>query len=179
MLKYREMCAEEAELINQIDATHFIKNVWRMNNDSDNYELTEINWTDYELPNGLDWHLTHFRETVLSGGKAFGCFTEHKLVGFATLNAEIFGIHEKYVLLDQLFISEQYRGQGIGKALVLMCKRQAFLFGAEKIYICAGSAENTIAFYKKIGCKHAVEINEKLFEEDPRDIQFELAIGRI
>ena len=176
MLNYRELTAEEAELIKQIDATHFIKNVWRMNDDSKKYELTEINWTDYELPNGLDWHLNRFQEIFLSGGKAFGCFEENKLVGYVTLNAEIFGMHEKYVLLDQLFVSKDYRSRGIGKELITLCKKQAAAFGAEKIFLCAGSAENTIAFYKKIGCQHATEINQELYEEDPRDIQLELEV---
>ena len=43
----------------------------------------------------------------------------------------------------------------------------------EKIYICAGSAEDTISFYKSIGCIEAVEINEALYLEDTRDIQLE------
>ena len=52
----------------------------------------------------------------------------------------------------------------------------ATLFGAEKIYLCAGSAENTIAFYKKLGCKDATEIDEVLLAEDPNDIQLELEL---
>ena len=135
-----------------------------------------MNWTEYELPNGFDWHLNRFRETIRSGGKAFGCFEGNRLVGYVTLNAEVFGIHEKYVLLDQLFISEEYRNQGIGKELVTMCKKQAVLFGAEKIYLCSASAEDTIAFYKKLGCKAATERNEELFAEDPNDIQLELTL---
>lgn len=78
--------------------------------------------------------------------------------------------------MDQLFISEEYRNQGIGKELVSMCKSQAALFGAKKIYLCSASAEDTIAFYKKLGCKAATERNEELFAEDPNDIQLELAV---
>ncbi|MCY7487743.1 GNAT family N-acetyltransferase [Paenibacillus alvei] len=69
------------------------------------------------------------------------------LVGFGTIDREIFGSAYKYVLLDSLFISLEHRNKGIGKRLFLACAEKAREWGAEKIYICAGSAEDTIAFY--------------------------------
>lgn len=175
-LVYREMKPEEAEWIRQIDATWYIGKAWRWNASVGQYELKEINWTEHELPNGIEWHINRFRETIQSGGKAFGCFDEDKLVGYVTLDAKVFGIHEKYVLLDQLFTSKDYRNHGIGKELVSLCRKQAALFGAEKIYLCSASAEDTVAFYKKVGCKEAAERNEELFAEDPNDIQLELNV---
>ncbi len=41
---------------------------------------------------------------------------------------------------------------------------EAKKLGAEKIYICAGSAEETIAFYFSRGCTEAIEINKELYE---------------
>lgn len=175
-MEYRELNIEEADRIAEIDATSFIKNAWRMNESSGEYELTEINWTDEELPNGFEWHLEHFNNTIQNGGKAFGCFENNILVGYATLDAKVFGKKKRYVLLDQLFVSNAYRNKGIGRRLVAMCMEHAGLFGAEKIYLCAGSSENTIAFYKMLGCVKAEEINQILFDEDPNDIQLELNI---
>lgn len=86
-LIYREMQLEEAEQIRAIDATWYIRNAWRCNASTGEYELQEMNWTEYELPNGIDWHLNRFRETIHSGGKAFGCFEGDRLVGYVTLNA--------------------------------------------------------------------------------------------
>ena len=177
MLQYRELTLEEAQRISEIDATHYIKNVWRKNKDTGEYYLKEINWTDEELPNGFEWHLRRFRGTLLSGGKAFGCLDGDTLVGYCTVDAEIFGEKERYVLLDQLFVSKDYRGKGIGKALFMMCVQQAVSFGAEKLFLCAGSSENTIAFYDRLGCKAAAERNQRLYEEDPRDIQLEYVLG--
>lgn len=173
MFTYREMDIHEAERISEIDATNYIKNVWRMNSTKGEYELVEINWTDNELPNGYNWHLHRFKETLKNGGKVFGCFDGDILIGYSTLDAEIFGQKQKYVLLDQLFVSREYRNKGIGKKLFALCAKQARGLGAEKIFLCAGSSENTIAFYQGCGCKKAAEINQKLFEEDPRDIQLE------
>lgn len=176
MLEYRKMNLNEADRIAEIDATHFIKNVWRINEASGEYGLVEINWTDTELPNGFGWHLNRLKETIKSGGTAFGCFDEGKLVGYGTIDKEIFGKQEKYALLDQLFVSQNQRGKGIGKALFALCAKQAAVYGAEKLFLCAGSSENTMAFYKKLGCVPAIEKNDKLYEEDPRDIQLEFCL---
>lgn len=173
MLEYRKLVLEEAERIAEIDATHFIKNVWRFNEATGAYGLVEINWTDTELPNGFGWHLNRFKQTVKNGGTAFGCFKENTLIGYATVDKEIIGKQEKYILLDQLFVSQSQRDKGIGKTLFMLCAKQAKEYGADKLFLCAGSAENTIAFYHKLGCVAAAEKNEKLYEEDPRDIQLE------
>ena len=175
-MDFRKIQLDEVEKISEIDATHYIKNVWRMNETIGEYELVEINWTDTELPNGFDWHLKRLTKTLENGGCAFGCFTENKLIGYCAIDKDIFGVKEKYVLLDQLFVSNMQRGTGIGKHLFMMCVEQAKEFGAEKIFLCAGSAENTIAFYRKIGCVPVVERNEILYEEDPRDIQLEYVL---
>lgn len=176
LLYYRELHIHEAERIAEIDATHYIKNAWRSDPETGEYRLVEINWTDRELPNGFDWHLRHFRQTLERGGTAFGCFDGETLVGYATLEGHIFGQTQRYVLLDQLFVSNACRGKGIGKSLFAMCAARARSIGAEKIYLCAGSAENTIAFYRKLGCTAAVEPDRDLLAEDPRDIQLEYAL---
>lgn len=172
MLEYRKLAISEANRINEIDATHFIRNVWRINK-IEEYELVEINWTDAELPNGFDWHLTRLKESLARGGTAFGCFDRDTLVGYAVVDKTLFGVTSKYALLDQLFVSQSFRRKGIGKRLFTLCAEQAVKYGAYKLFICAGSAENTIAFYKSIGCVLACEHNQKLHEEDPRDIQME------
>ena len=176
MLGYRKLNLEEADRIAEIDATHFIKHAWRMNEETGEYGLLEINWTDTELPNGFGWHLNRFKETLKNGGTAFGCFEENRLIGYATVDRELIGERERYALLDQLFVSQNQRGKGIGKALFYLCAKQAKEYGAEKLFLCAGSAENTIAFYHKLGCVVAAEKNEKLYEEDPRDIQLEYSL---
>ncbi len=176
---YREMSIDEAQKIAEIDATNFIKNVWRMNPEKGEYELVEINWTDNELPNGYDWHLRRFREKLESGGAAFACYENNVIVGYATLDGKMFGKNARYVLLDQLFVSKEYRGKGIGKGLFMLCARKARDLGAEKLYLCAGSSEDTIAFYKKCGCQKAVEINMELFKEDPKDIQLEYMLDKL
>lgn len=176
MLIFREMNIIEAERISEIDAAYYIKNAWRMIRKTGEYELTEINWTEKGLPNGFEWHLDHFKKNMQGGGKSFGCFEDDTLVGYATIGSRVFGQKARYVLVDQLFVSNLYRNGGIGRKLVALCAEQARLFGADKIYLCAGSSEDTIAFYQKMGYRAATEIDKELFEEDPNDIQLELDI---
>lgn len=171
MYQYRELQLKEAERIVEIDATHFVKNVWRKDV-SGKYRLLEINWTDTELPNGFNWHLRRFREALENDGTACGCFDHSKMIGYAVMNGNTFG-QQGYILLDQLFVSNTYRGKGIGKKLFALCAEQARSIGAKKLYLCAGSAENTIAFYHKLGCVPAVEPDEILAAEDPSDIPLE------
>lgn len=175
MLTYRMMNIDEALKIGEIDASYFIENVWKKNNEGV-YELQKIDWVNEMLPYGMPWHYNRFRNTILNGGRAFGCFDGKQLVGFATVDATIFGKNEKYVLLDQLFISNNRRNSGIGNELMKLCKEAAIEFGAEKLYLCAWSAETTIAFYKKQGCTEPAEINEELYNEDRNNIQLELQL---
>ncbi len=66
--------------------------------------------------------------------------------------------------------------KGIGKALFLLSANVSREWKADKIYICAGSAEETIAFYVALGCKEAEEINKELYEMDTRDYQLEFLL---
>ncbi|MDH8676864.1 GNAT family N-acetyltransferase [Fusibacter bizertensis] len=168
---YRELELRDVEKIKMIDATCFIEKAWRIVDEE--LKLIEINWTDHELPNGLKWHMDQFSQTIQTGGKGFGCFVGDTLIGYTTVNSDQFGNHSKYVLLDQLFISKDYRNKGIGKQLFYLCADQAKKWGAEKLYLCAGSSEDTIAFYKMIGCVGASEIDQELYDKDPNDRQLE------
>lgn len=168
---YKELNIEEAENICEIDGECYINKAWREVNGK--RTLVVIDWIDYELPNGLEWHIEHFKISLSNGGRAIGCFDDGILVGYLVLNGNLFGNTSKYILLDQLFISKDYRNKGIGKKLFELACEVAKEFKAEKIYICAGSAEDTISFYFKIGCVEATEINEELYEMDRNDYQLE------
>lgn len=90
-MEYRELLPEEAERILEIDATNYIKNVWRFDENVQEYRLVEINWTDTELPNGFEWHLNRLKETLSDGGAAFGCFDRNVLIGYGTVDKQLIG----------------------------------------------------------------------------------------
>jgi GNAT superfamily N-acetyltransferase len=160
IVKYRKLAIEDCELINDMNPSQYIKNAWREVNGK--RQLVEINYQDSDWANGYQHHFNSLKATILSDGFAVGAFNEsNKLIGFATINREFFGENYNYVLLDQLFISLEHRNKGIGKKLFLIIAEIAKEWQADKIYICAGSAEETVAFYFAIGCKESIEINKK------------------
>ena len=172
---YRKLTLEECQYINEMNPAQYIGRAWREVNGK--RQLVEINYQDYDWPNGYEYHISHLKETILNGGSAIGAFnSNNKLLGFATINCRFFGKKYNYVLLDQLFITLEYRNKGIGKKLFMLSANVAREWNADKIYICAGSAEETIAFYFAIVCKEAEEINKELYENDTRDYQLEISL---
>jgi GNAT superfamily N-acetyltransferase len=174
-LVYRKLALEECECIKEMDPAQYIGNAWR--EIEGKRQLVEINYQDEDWPNGYEYHISHLKETILNGGSAIGAFNlDNKLLGFATVNPQVFGEKYKYVLLDQLFITLDCRNKGIGKKLFMLSTDEARKWDVDKIYICAGSAEETIAFYFKLGCKEVEEINQDLYEIDRRDYQLEFSL---
>ena len=168
---YRSLELDECSRIREIDASQYIGRAWRDVNGTK--ELVVINYQDPDFPNGSENHLANLINTITSQGIALGAFYENQLIGFCSINNGFFGEKSKYLLLDQLFISKELRGKGIGKTLFYEGCKIAKENGAEKIYICAGSSEETIAFYFAVGCQEAIEINQDLYQLDTRDYQLE------
>lgn len=174
-ITYRRLNISDCEKIKDLDASQYIGKAWREIDGK--RELVEINYQDKTWPNGYEWHYNNLRKTIISGGSAIGSFDENnKMLGFGSVNNVLFGEKSNYVLLDQLFISLSHRSKGIGRKLFMDLIDEAKKFNADKIYICAGSAEETIAFYFSIGCTEAEEINQELYESDPRDFQLEFSL---
>lgn len=172
---YRTLTVDECERINEMNPSQYIRKAWREVDGK--RQLVEINFQDTDWPNGYQHHYSNLKSTILNGGIAFGAFDhKDKMLGFATIDRIFFGEETSVALLDQLFITLEERGRGIGKKLFMHCVEVAQKWNVDKIYICAGSAEETIAFYFAIGCKEAVEVNKELYESDPRDLQLEFLL---
>nr|WP_295680660.1 hypothetical protein [uncultured Lachnoclostridium sp.] len=148
MYQYKYLSKNDVHRIEEIDAEWFIHKAWRQLNGD--LALVEINYVEKELPNGLPWHKEHYLSSLHGGGKAIGCFKNDIMVGYAVLNGELF--HR-------------------------LCQC-ALKLGAKKLYICSASAEETVTFYRNLGCIDAIEVNKELYALDPRDLQLEYPIHR-
>lgn len=175
MLYYKPMKLEDCIKLRDMDASQQIRRGWR--EVDGRLQLIDIDYFDPDWPNGFETHFNRLADTVRHYGAAYGAFdAQEKLKGFVALNRMDFGTHARYALLDQLFVSRESRGQGIGKALFFKAAETAWGWGADKLYLCAGSAEETIAFYHRLGCVFAQEIHTAFQESDPRDLQMEYVL---
>lgn len=175
-LTFRQLLLDECERINEINAAQYVGKAWR--EVGGKRQLVDINYQDPDWPNGYEHHFNHLKQTISQGGSAIGAFDlGGRLIGIATVNREFFGEKINYVLLDQLFITLEHRNKGIGKKLFFLSANIAKEWKADKLFICAGSAEETVAFYFAIGCKEADEIQMEFYEDDPRDFQLEYSLG--
>ena len=130
-----------------------------------------------------NWSIEKCREVVAGISyrlekdlSAFGAFCGNRLVGFVTVEHEIFGMSAKYVNLEQFQVSQDFRGRGIGRKLFSLACSEAKNLGAQKLYISAHSSKESQAAYKALGCVPASEVNEKMAAEEPFDIQMEFAL---
>lgn len=148
------------------DARQQVTQCWRKRNGR--WTLCPIAYTDDSAPDA---------QTVLSalraGNPAWGAWEEGELVGLALLSKERFGSAGQYVALTEFYVSRPCRRRGIGEQLFALACRCARGLGAEKLYISAHSARETIAAYCKYGCVEAEEICWALAKKEPCDVQLE------
>lgn len=98
------------------------------------------------------------------------------LLGFAALNGKKMGSKNQYLNLGFIHVSYEYRGIGIGKTLFESICREARRKGAEKLYIGANPAVDTINFYQSMGCQLAQEIVYEIYDHEPLDLQLEYGL---
>ena len=110
---------------------------------------------------------------IEDGGYVLGAYHHCKLIGFASVRANIFGDTHQYAELSMMHVSNGFRGQGIGKRLFKDICVKARQLGAKKLYISANPAEDSVAFYQKAGCVDAIAVNCRILENAPFDYQFE------
>ncbi|MDL2228822.1 GNAT family N-acetyltransferase, partial [Treponema sp. OttesenSCG-928-L16] len=177
--KIRELQAKDLDpdLLKHFNRYQEVKKCWRKINGQ--WVLKDAAFVEY-------WNDALKQEVITvdltnclkNGGIVWGVFDEeNKLIGFASLLAAAFGSKNQYRKLMQLHISHGYRNMGIGKKLFALCAQKAEKMGAEKLYISAHSSEESQAFYTKIGCTDALEIDQSSAEHEPYDRQMEYILG--
>lgn len=175
-MKYAELNTENFNIasLDGFKRHQEVYECWRK--EGENYILKPVRYTE-------DWSLEELREmaqkiiTVTDcGGMACGAFCGEDVVGFALLPKGKFGSRNQYIDLAEFYVSAPYRSRGIGRKLFEQICGYAKNSGAEKIYISAHSAKESIAAYKSFGCVLAEEINEELANAEPCDVQMEFVL---
>jgi ribosomal protein S18 acetylase RimI-like enzyme len=107
---------------------------------------------------GDEYILGKARELLpyLESAKAvlFGAFDQNKLIGFLWAYPRVF-LEESRLYINAMIVAEQYRGQGIGKLLVLELEKYARREKIPAIDVQTASFKiDAIDFYRKLGFEH-------------------------
>lgn len=152
-----------------------VSRCWRRINDK--YTLTPVHYIEDWDSNELHTITEKILNEINNGSLAYAAIFCGDIVGFALLENKLFGSRKQYVNLAEFYVSAPYRKMGIGKKLFSLICNAAVLLGAEKLYISAHSAEESIAAYKSYGCTFAEETNYYLAEKEPFDLQLEYSLN--
>lgn len=165
----REMKIEEEVKIKEIDRSERINLIYKNSNEG----LKEIR-TDHECPtwntSDLDQLLERFRIEITNGGIAYGAFENECLIGFGVLGHKLRGKNKDRLQIDLMYVTRNFRRQGIGKQLMNELSKEAINRGAKFLYISSTETESAVNFYKNCGSELTDELDEELFDLEPNDI---------
>ncbi len=177
MIQYRQLQAGEIcrKLFGKFIRHQNVVKCWRKENGK---------WVIKDDPFIDDWSeqdyqtlISCLKHTVSTGGFVYAAFYDGNLKGFVSVENGLFGEEQQYLDLSSIHVSEDMRGQGVGKALFLAAKDWARKKGAKKLYISAHSAVESQAFYKAMGCVEAQKYHQQHVEAEPFDCQLECELN--
>ncbi|WEG12235.1 GNAT family N-acetyltransferase [Pullulanibacillus sp. KACC 23026] len=169
MISVVSMNLEEAYKIRDIDRSETIELIYQCIEG----ELKETKVL-HECPN---WDEDHYKEIisryeyeVSSGGAAYGAFDGDRLVGFAVLEHKFRGKDNDQLQIDLMYVTREYRRQGIGSKIFEALSREAAKRGARQLYISATETESAVKFYSNHGSSITPNVDTELFEKEPNDV---------
>lgn len=173
MIQYKRLAVDEIgqELFCNFIRHQEVTKCWRK---------VDNTWVIKDAPFVDDWSdadyqtlVSCLQNTVSTGGFVYGAFCDGMLKGFVSVEPGLFGTKRDYMDLSSIHVSEDMRGQGVGRQLFQAAKDWAREKGAGKLYISAHSAVESQAFYKAMGCVEALEYRQEHVEKEPFDCQLE------
>ncbi len=176
-ISYRRIAGEEftGELFQTFDRLQKSERVWKWENGEWTLKPQKYvnDWSDEDKA----FLVPYFqRKLTAEGGLAFGAFQKGKLLGFSLLETQPLGPEYTYFNLLELFVTRNARRQGIGEHLFRLVCAGAAQLGAKRLYICANPAEETVAFYRKMGCRDAEVRIARLAEDEPNAYYLEAVL---
>ena len=177
MIRYR--CLHEDEICREL-----FKDFIRHQRVTKCWRKEEEAWVIRDVPFIDDWSEEDYqflveclKNTLCTGGFVYGAFQNEELKGFVSVEPGLSGGGQRYLDLSSIHVSEDMRGQGVGKCLFLAAKEWARGQGAGKLYISAHSSVETQAFYRAMGCVEAQVYDRRHVEAEPFDGQLECLVA--
>lgn len=171
MITIRRMRNPEIERIAEIDRSeHITKNY---TNEDGSLVPNDVDWdvppwfTDGRHEHSVQARIEEWQPLLDDGGVMFGAFDDKTLVGLVIYRP---GLSKDTAQLAALYVSNNYRSQGVGGLLTEKVAELARADGAKKLYVSATPTVPTVQFYMGQGFKLTQELNQQLFELEPDDI---------
>lgn len=174
-IAFREVTRAEIEKLAGIDRTETVERIYYIRDGK--LVLQDEHWDVPEWSAARKRQLITRLQTVFDqGATVYGAFDGELLVGMSVLDHNFIKTGNQRLNLEGLWVSNQCRGRGIGKALFLLAAEEARQRGAKALYVSATPSENTIRFYTRLGCRLTELVDPRLFEREPEDIHLELRL---
>jgi predicted N-acetyltransferase YhbS len=171
----RALLRDEIALVWTIDRSEVVENVYRLENgnlvlQAEHHDVR--GWPIGEAAKYTPILLDCFDR----GGWFHGVFDDARLIGVVVLDNEFLGKHKDQLQMKFLHVSRSYRNSGVGRRLFELAKGVARERGATRLYISATPSENTVRFYRGLGCTVSAEPDPELFALEPDDIHLECKV---
>ena len=177
MIDGRELSRDEIKEIWTIDRSEVIEAIYYLEHGALVLKLEHFDMRGW--PPGEPEHYTPLLESCYDhGGWFYGLFENDRLIGAAVLEGRFIGEDQDQLQLKFLHVSSPYRRQGLGRKLFELAAIEAWRRGARRLYISATPSENTVDFYRGLGCSVAAEPDPELFALEPEDIHLEFVLDQ-
>lgn len=169
MITYQRLTIEQVGKLKEIDRSEHIDLIYEM----DHNHLIEID-ANHECPNWDKGSLQEIEQRYLfelhNGGVAIGSFDGGRLIGFGVLACKFRGKNQDQLQVDLMYVSRNYRRQGVGTRILKDLADEARARGAKTLYISSTETRSAVSFYKSNGSIITAEVDQELFDKEPKDI---------
>jgi predicted N-acetyltransferase YhbS len=173
--EYRILSREEIQKLAEIDRTETIENVYCVRNGELSLEKEHWDVGDWDAQEKQK-RIARLQKRYDDGDTLFGAFHGPTLVGLSIFEPEPLPSAAGRFNLAGLWVSQKYRGKGIGRTLAQMVIDKARESGAKTVYVSATPSENTVRFYMSVGFRLAASVDPDMFEHEPKDVHLELIL---
>jgi len=172
MIVVKQLATNDIERIGEIDRTEQVTIGYNYLNG--NLETEAVNWNiprwythDETHAFSVASHIRQWKPMLEAGGVMIGALDNDALAGFAILR---YRLTDKMAQLAALFVSKDYRRQGIAEQMVDEVVRLAKADGAHTLYVSATPSESAVGFYLSQGFQPTDNPHPELFALEPEDI---------
>ena len=173
-IEYRLLGRAELARVGEIDRTEQIDTLYVQDGGSLREVQGQFSAAAWSSEGHGEYSVAHQRDECErladAGGATFGAFEGHRLVGLGIVLPHL---RPDVAQLAYLYVSDGFRGRGIGAALTEELERIAREAGDRSIVVSAVPSQNTVDFYRGRGYEPMVEPLPELYELEPDDVHLE------